>query len=87
MVGAPARRQQVAYAQKRGLSQRKACALLSTSRSSVHYQSRLQERDEPLIKAMTELAAMYPRYGYRRVQVFLELTEVVPVAWTGWRRK
>ena len=57
MVGAPARRQQVAYAQKRGLSQRKACALLSTSRSSVHYQSRLQERDEPLIKAMTELAA------------------------------
>lgn len=85
MVGAPARRQQVAYAQKRGLSQRKACALLSTSRSSVHYQSRLQERDEPLIKAMTELAAMYPRYGYRRVQVFLERLGHVMSADKAWR--
>ncbi len=54
------------------MSQRKACALLSISRSTVHYQSRMQERDEPLLAAIKELAALYPRYGYRRIQVFLE---------------
>ena len=41
MVGAPARRQQVTFALKHGLSQRRACALLSTSRSTLHYESRL----------------------------------------------
>jgi putative transposase len=31
----------------------------------------LARRDEPVIAAMRELAAQYPRYGYRRIQVFL----------------
>jgi putative transposase len=30
------------------------------------------DRDAPLIAAMRELAAQYPRYGYRRIQVFME---------------
>lgn len=72
MVGAPARRQQVAFALKRGLSQRRACALLSTSRSTLYYESRMEARDGPLIKAMSDLAGLYPRYGYRRIQVFME---------------
>ena len=72
MVGAPARRLQVAYARGRGLSQRRACALLSTSRSSLHYESLLEARDKPLMAAMTDLAATYPRFGYRRINVFME---------------
>jgi putative transposase len=36
------------------------------------YQSRLVERDAPVVQAMRELSAQYPRYGYRRIQVFLD---------------
>lgn len=39
---------------------------------SLQYQSRLASRDAPVLSAMRELAAQYPRYGYRRIQVFLE---------------
>ena len=55
MVGAPVRRQQVTFATKRGLSQRRVCALMSTSRSTLHYESRMEARDGPLIEAMTGL--------------------------------
>jgi putative transposase len=72
MVGAPARRCQVAYASERGVSVRRACALMSVARSALGYQSRLVERDAPVVQAMRELSAQYPRYGYRRIQVFLE---------------
>ena len=41
MVGARVRRQQVAYAQARGLSSRRACALLSVARSTLGYVSTL----------------------------------------------
>ena len=71
MVGARARRQQVAYAQGRGLSGRRACALLSIARSTLGYQSRLAVRDAPVVAAMRTLAGQYPRYGYRKVRVFL----------------
>jgi putative transposase len=50
---------------------RRACALLSVARSTVGYQSRLAQRDAPAVAVMHELAAQYPRYGYRRIQVFL----------------
>lgn len=40
MVGAPVCRQQVAYAQARGLSCRKACAALNVARSSLYYESK-----------------------------------------------
>lgn len=71
MVGARVRRQQVAYARGRGLSSRRACALLSVARSTLDYQSRLVARDAPVVAAMRDLAAQYPRYGYRKVQIFL----------------
>jgi putative transposase len=71
MVSAPVRRQQVAYVCERGLSVRRACALLSVARSTLHYASRLAKRDAPVLAAMRELAARYPRYGYRRIQVLL----------------
>jgi len=45
---------------------------MSVARSSLGYRSRLLERDAPVVAVMRELAAQYPRYGYRRIQVFLE---------------
>lgn len=71
MVSAPLRRQQVALVHARGVSVRRACALMSVARSALHYESRLRTRDAPVLTLMRELAAQYPRYGYRRIQVFL----------------
>jgi len=71
VVGAATRRRQVAFVTARGLSQRRACRLLSVARSSLAYVSRLEQRDAPVLEAMRELARQYPRYGYRRIQVFL----------------
>jgi putative transposase len=78
MVGAPVRRRQVAYLHQRGLSLRQACALMSVARSTLRYRSRLIERDAPVVAAMRELAAQYPRYGYRRIQVFRKRS-ILPV--------
>jgi len=72
MVGERVRRQQVAYALGRGLSSRRACALLSVARSTLRYESRLVSRDAPALTAMRELAGQYPRYGYRRIRIFLQ---------------
>ena len=37
----------------------------------IGYESALAQRDAPVIAAMRELSAQYPRFGYRRIQVFL----------------
>jgi putative transposase len=72
MVSACARRNQIAYVRKRGISLRRSCALLQVARSTVGYESALAKRDAPVVEAMREIAAQYPRSGYRRIQVFLE---------------
>ncbi len=69
MVSACARRKQIAYVRQRGISLRRPCALLQVARSTIGYASALARRHEPVIAAMRELAAQYPRYGYRRIQV------------------
>ena len=66
------RRQQVAYAVGRGLSSRRACALLSVARSTLGYVSRLVARDAAVLPAMRTLAGQYPRYGYRTIRIFLD---------------
>src|SRR5437016_3485619 len=71
MVSVPARREQVTFAGKRGLSQRRACKLIKVARSALRYRSRKAARDAPVLARMAELSAQYPRYGYRRVRVFL----------------
>lgn len=71
MVSAPARREQVRLATVRGLSQRRACVLLSVARSTLGYESRMQAKDAPVKVAMQRLSAHYPRFGYRRVNIFL----------------
>jgi len=72
MVSVPARRSQVAYATGHGLSQRRACTLIGVGRSALRYRSTKAERDAPVLSRMTALAAQYPRYGYRRIAIFLE---------------
>jgi putative transposase len=42
------------------------------ARSTLGYQSKVAQKDVPVLKAMRELSAQYPRYGYRRIQVFLQ---------------
>ena len=72
MVSVPARRQQVAYGRERGLSARRACTLFSVARSTLNYRSRKAAKDAPVVERMTELSAQYPRYGYRRIRIFLD---------------
>ncbi len=71
-MSVPARRRQVAYGRERGLSARRACTLFSVARSALNYTSRMPAKDAPAIARMRELSAQYPRYGYRRIHVFLE---------------
>jgi putative transposase len=71
MVSVPARRSAVMYAMGRGLSQRRACTLLKVARSALGYRSRQAEKDARVLGRMGELARQYPRYGYRRIRIFL----------------
>ena len=71
MVSSQARRDQVALAMERGHSQRQACELIEMPRSMLRYRSVRAERDAPALDAMRRIAATYPRYGYRRVRIFL----------------
>ena len=67
MVGARVRRQQVAYAQGRGLSRRRACALLSVARSTLGVC--VTTRGAGCAGAdghARRSPASIPRYGYRR---------------------
>jgi putative transposase len=70
-VSVSVRRRQVAYARTRGLSGRRACAVFDIARSALTYESTLPTRDAPVLARMRAIAAQYPRYGYRRIQVFL----------------
>ena len=66
MVGARVRRQQVASVRRRGLSSRRACAVLSVARSTLGYQARLQQRDAPALAVMRELAGRGQGFAARR---------------------
>ena len=70
-MSVPARRRQVAYGRERGLSVRRACTLFSVARSALHYQGRRAAKDTAAIERMRELSEQYPRYGYRRIRIFL----------------
>jgi len=71
MVSARGRRLQVGYARTRGLSYRRACALIGVARSALRYRSRMAAKDAPVVAAMRDLSGQYPRYGYRRIHIFL----------------
>jgi putative transposase len=71
MVSAQARLEQARYAMVRGLSQRRACALLDVSRSGLSYGLKMPGKNAPVIAAMRTLSGHYPRFGSRRIQVML----------------
>jgi len=70
-VSPQARREQVGFACEHGLSERRACGLLGIARSTLSYELTLPAKDAPVIAAMRTLSAQYPRYGYRRIRIFL----------------
>jgi putative transposase len=71
MVSAQARLEQVRCAVQRGLSQRRACALMGAGRSGLHYELRMPAKDAPVIEAMRNLSGQFPRFGARRINIFL----------------
>lgn len=71
MVSVQARRAAAAHATTRGVSQRRACTLMKVARSTLGYVSRMAAKDAPALTRMGELSAQYPRYGYRRIAIFL----------------
>jgi len=77
MVSAPARRIAALYAIERGASHRRACALMRVSRSTLKYVPTLPMKNAPVVNAMQKLSGQYPRYGYRRINVFLERDGIV----------
>ena len=72
MVSVDARRVGASFATGCGLSQRRASALLRVARSSLTYKSRRAGAAAPLIERMKAHAAKFPRFGYRRIKVYLE---------------
>ncbi len=87
-MSVPARRRQVAYGRERGLSARRACTLFSVARSALGYRGRKAAKDAEVIERMQGLSAQYPRYGYRRIRIFLA-RDGYPMspgrAWRLWR--
>lgn len=58
------------YAIERGLAHRQACTLLGISRSGLYYSPKMREKNAPVIDAMQQLSAIYPRFGSRRIRIF-----------------
>lgn len=67
-----ARREQVAWLCQGGLSKRRACGLAGLARSGLSYTLRQPAKDAPVVDAMRRLSSQYPRYGYRRIRIFLQ---------------
>ena len=74
MVSVQARRDQTHYAINRGVTHRRACTLLKISRCSLYYDPKMPGKDAPVIHAMKELSGTYPRFGSRRIRIFLQRT-------------
>jgi len=71
VVSAQDRLRQARYGIERGLPQRRACALMRVSRSGLYYSRKMPIKDAPVIEAMKRLSVQYPRFGARRIQIFL----------------
>lgn len=65
----PARRRDAAnYLVRRfKISERRACQLVELNRSTKRYQPLTPEAEVEIVKAMNDLAAKHPRWGYRNV--------------------
>ena len=83
LAGGAARKRCVSCGRRAGLSsERRACGLIGMHRGSWRYQRR--ERNEGALRArLRELAVERPRFGYRRLYIFLrrEKTEDGTLRW------
>lgn len=70
-MSAPARRALVREAVARGVSLRRACALLAVARSTVEYVPQRARTDAALTRLLQQVARQYPRFGYRRAWAWL----------------
>jgi len=70
-VSAQARLELVRNAVQRGLSQRRACALMKAARCGLHYELRMPVKDASAIEAMKDLSVQFPRFGAGRINIFL----------------
>jgi transposase InsO family protein len=71
MVGPAAKRATVAHLQdKMGLSERRACSIVSADRTTIRYRSR-RPPDTELRSRLRELANERRRFGYRRLFILL----------------
>jgi len=71
VVSAQVRCEQARFAMARGLSQRRACALMQVSRSSLSYALKMPSKNAPVIEAMRTLSGHHPRFGSSRIRVLL----------------
>jgi putative transposase len=55
------------------------------ARSTLSYELRLPTKDAPVIEAMRALSAQYPRYGYRRIRIFLR-RQGLELSWSRTHR-
>ncbi len=62
---------------RRSVSERRACQLVGQHRSTQRYEPVPAEYELRLVARMNELAALHPRYGYRRIWALLRAE--------GWR--
>ena len=77
MVSAQVRREQTRLAMDKGLSQRRACALMQVGRTCLAYKAKMPLKNTPVIEAMRTLSGQYPRFGSRRIRVMLARQGVV----------
>jgi putative transposase len=59
------------------VSERRACRLVGIGRSTQRYRPRARADDQPLRQRLRELAAVRPRFGYRRLHVLLRREGVI----------
>jgi putative transposase len=77
MVTPDAKREAVAHVvQEHGVSQRRACEVLSVDRSSMRYRS-IRSDDACIREAMKKVASERRRFGYRRIHVMLHRQGIV----------
>lgn len=69
MIGPDQRRATLSQLVGKGLSKRAACRWSGLSERLWHYQPRLPNRDQTLLREMKAVTQQQPRFGYRRVAV------------------
>jgi putative transposase len=57
--------------QRYQVSQRRASRVLDRARSTLRYRRRQRSGEDALVRAIQRLAKRHPRFGYKRIHVWL----------------